>query len=289
MHGGGSTGGTGRSCPARPSLRYVADERLTQDEVAAVLRRAAELDGATAPVPEERLPVAAIEAAAAEVGLPPEAVRQAVAELRAGVLPGPEAAPADPRTVVEAAVVPLPVDEASAAVGRWLAAQTFHRHRGRDGIEVWRVREDWVAGMQRRLDWSASVRLKWVRQVVVRTVAVEGGTLVRMEATLAAGPEAAPGIGAVAMSVPGSAGFGLAAGLATTGAAPIVALAAGGAAVGAAGGWFAGRAVRRSSRARVADELAAALERLASGLEQRNAFDRLRSRARGARGPWMRA
>lgn len=267
----------------------VADDRLTQDEVAAVLRRAAELDGDPGPAADERVPVAAIEAAAAEVGLAPAAVRRAVAELRAGVLAEPPDAPADPARVIEAALVPLDGPTASAAVGRWLAAQTFHRHRGRDGVEVWRVREDWVAGLQRKLDWSASVRLKWVREVVVRTVAVEGGTLVRLEATPAGATEAAPGIGAVAMAVPGSAGFGFAAALASTGSAPVVALAAGGAAVGGVGGWLVGRSARNASRARVADELAAALDRLASGHDERNAFDRLRARARGARGPWMRA
>lgn len=267
----------------------MADERLTQDEVAVVLRRAAELDGEAARPGDERLPVAAVEAAASEVGLPTAAVRQAVAELRAGVLTGPIEAPVDPHVVVEAAVVPLDVEAASTAVGRWLAAQTFHRHRGRDGVEVWRVREDWMAGMQRRFDWSASVRLKWVRQVVVRVVAVEGGTLVRLEASLTTAPEAAPGIGAAVMVLPGSGAFGLAAAAASASPTAVAVLAAGGAAAGSTGGWLAGRSVRRSSRARIADELAAALDRLASGIDERNALDRLRDRARARRGPWMRA
>jgi hypothetical protein len=259
----------------------VAEDRLSQDEVAAVLRRAAELDDEVARPGDDRVPVAAIEAAAAEVGLAPAAVRQAVAELRAGALPiADEPAACDPHVVVEAAVVPLEPVAAAAAVGRWLSAQTFHRHRGRDGAEVWRLREDIVAGLQRKLDFSASVRLKWVRQVIVRTVAVEGGTLVRMEATLAPLPVSAPGIGAAAGAVPGTAAFALVAEVASASAAATAVVAAGGAGLGALGGWLAGRSMRQSSRARVADELAAALDRLGSGIEERNALDRLRARAR---------
>lgn len=264
----------------------MAEDRLSQDEVALVLRRAAELDGETATPTDERLPVAAIEAAAAEVGLAPAAVRQAVAELRAGVLAGPVDAPAAPHRVVEAAVVPLDVEAASAAVGRWLAAQTFQRHRGRDGVEVWRIREDWVAGLQRKLDWSASVRLTWVREVVLRVVAVEGGTLVRLEATLATAPQQAPAIGAAAGATSGLVVGG--AGVATFGG--TVALGLGAAAVGAGsvGGWWVGRSARRLSRHRVADELSAELDRLGSGVDERNALDRLRDRARRS-GPWSRA
>ena len=66
--------------------------RLTSDEVARVLHRAAELealDDATGPV--VAYDAAAVEEAAREVGLSPAAVRQAVAELRVGVLPTPPA------------------------------------------------------------------------------------------------------------------------------------------------------------------------------------------------------
>lgn len=265
----------------------MADDRLSQDEVAAVLRRAAQLDGEATTSMDELLPVAAVEAAAAEVGLAPAAVRQAVAELRAGVLAGPIEPSSDRHVVVEAAVVPLDVAAASDAVARWLSAQTFHRHRGRNGVEVWRVREDWVAGLQRHLDWSASVRLKSVREVVVRIVEVDGGALVRMEATLAFAPRRAPTIGTAA---------GVAGGLVTAGgtisvldgafASGLGALAIG---AGSAGGWWVGRSVRKVSRHRVADELAAQLDRIGSGHQERNALDRLRERARRTRGPWMRA
>lgn len=253
-----------------------------------MLRRAAQLDVATGPAPDDRMPVAAVEAAAAEVGLPPAAVRQAVAELRAGVLTEPTAAPADPECVVEAAVVPLDAEAAGAAMGRWLSAQTFQRHRGRDGVEVWRIREDWVAGVQRKFDWAASVRLRGVRQVVVRTVAVEGGTLVRLEAHPTGGAEVAPAIGAGVLAVPGSAGFGMVAAVAEVSPVATAITAAGGAAAGGVAGWILGRSVRRSSRARIADELGAAIDRLGSGADDQNVIDRLRARARRS-GPWLKA
>ena len=61
---------------------------LTDDDVALVLRRATQIDGAGAPNPADRTP-RALEAAAVEVGLSRNAVRQALAEMRAGTLHQP--------------------------------------------------------------------------------------------------------------------------------------------------------------------------------------------------------
>jgi hypothetical protein len=260
----------------------VGAERLTQEEVALVLRRAAELDVDLPGAVDDRLPVEAIEAAAAEVGLPAVAVRQAVAEFRAGLLTeGASPVPA-PATVVEAAVVPLEPAAALAVLGRWLSGQTFHCHRGRDGVEVWRVREDWVAGAMRTFDWSASVRLKEVREVVVRAIAVEGGTLVRLEATLGGATAAAPGIGLAVAALPGSTISVVAAG---SGAPAVAAVGAALAGLGATGGWLAGRAVRRNRSEHVADELAAELDRVISGRAlEKGPLDRLRALSRRHRG-----
>ncbi len=59
--------------------------------------------------------------------------------------------------------------------------------------------------------------------------------------------------------------------------------------VGAAGGWIAGRAMRRRSRDKLADELAAELDRIAAGLSSvRSPLDRLRARAAARRpGHWV--
>jgi hypothetical protein len=66
--------------------------RLTSDDVALVLHRAAEIEAAdTGAGDADGFDPAAIEEAAREAGLSPTAVRQAVAELRAGVLaPAPD-------------------------------------------------------------------------------------------------------------------------------------------------------------------------------------------------------
>lgn len=250
-----------------------------------MLRRAAELDDGLAGPVAEPLPVAAVEAVAADVGLPAEAVRQAVAELRAGLLTGEAPTAADRQAVVEAAVVPADPAAALDLVGRWLAAQTFHRHRGRDGVEVWRVREDWVAAMQRRFDWAASVRLKDVRQVVVRAIDVEGGTLVRLEATLSGATAAAPGLGAGAGGVVGS-GAGILAGAALAGGPVVAVVGAAAAGVSAIGGWRIGAGIRRSRAARIADELAAELDRVAAGDIEPGRLAAWRDRARRQRGTW---
>ena len=261
-------------------------EWLSPDEVALVLRRATELDVAIPGTdPEERLSIEAVEAAAAEVGVPAIAVRRAVAELRAGVLTSTATGgPPEPLAVVEASVVPVDEEAAMAEIGRWLSAQTFHRYRGRDGVEVWRPREDWLAAIQRRLDWSAAVRLRDVGEVVVRAVALEEGTLLRLEATLVGVAAAAPGIGAGTGAVVGTTA-GMAAGMSFAGGPPSVVVV--GALVGGAAalsGWSAGRSVRRGRRDRIADELAAELDRIVSGISERNALDRLRERARRSRG-----
>ncbi|MDP9388202.1 MAG: hypothetical protein M3Q48_09920, partial [Actinomycetota bacterium] len=61
--------------------------RLTADEAAAVLRRAVALDaGLVAPAGADMIEVGVLEQAATEAGVSPDAVRQAVAELRAGAL-----------------------------------------------------------------------------------------------------------------------------------------------------------------------------------------------------------
>jgi hypothetical protein len=257
-------------------------ERLSQEEVALVLRRAAELD-APAGVADELLPLEAVEAAAEEVGLPAVAVRQAVAELRAGLLPGHAEAPSvDPATVVEAAVVPLEPDVALDAAGRWLAAQTFERHRGRDGVQVWRPREDWVAAVHRRFDWSASVRLRDVRAVVLRAVAVEGGTLLRFEATLTGAAAVAPGVGAGAGAVAGG-GAGLVATEVALAVSSPWAMAAGAVlgGLGAFAGWRVGHGIRRNRAEHIADELGAELDRMAAGGSAADAAHRrLRARVR---------
>jgi hypothetical protein len=253
-------------------------DRLGPDEVALVLRRAADLDLAAGQGTDEGMPVAALEAAAVEVGLPVLAVRQAVAELRAGALTSEGTSPPQ-GVVIEAGIVPLPPSVALALVGRWLQGQAFERHRVRDGAETWRQREDVFAKIQRSVDWIGHVRLQDVREVTVRAVAVQDGTLVRFEASLEGSVVARPGIGAGLGAVVGSgAGMVTAAALSVgTPAGFILGTTVAGA--GAVGGWWTGRRSRDAHAAAVRDELSAHLDRVGHGdTANPGLLDRLRRR-----------
>ncbi|MGH9137095.1 MAG: hypothetical protein ACRD0G_08605, partial [Acidimicrobiales bacterium] len=152
-------------------------EELTQRELALVLRRAAQLEAA-ATTPElqtERLPVAAVEAAAAEAGLEPAAVRRAIAELRAGLLDEVESRPPSPDRLVVSRLVPGDQGAVSATIRRFLSGQLMHPVRDRGGVQVWRRRDDFLAGVRRLTDWGGSLKLEGLREVVVRTVPVESG------------------------------------------------------------------------------------------------------------------
>jgi hypothetical protein len=263
----------------------MGEDRLTDDEVARVLRRASELDlgVSTALATGDGLPVEAVEAAAAEVGLSAVAVRQAVAELRTGAL-DEQGTP-----IVCARVVPLSQAAALEAVGRFLARQAMARARDRGGEEVWRPREDWIAGMQRKLDWAKSIRLRSISEVVVRTVEVEGGTLVRLVAQPSGAVASAPGIGA---TTAGSVGAFVVGGLGLLNGDPELVFGAVGAAsgggLGAFGGWRVGRRIRDRQRWRVAEAIDGVLDELERGRSPggRNALDRLARRARRVRGGW---
>jgi hypothetical protein len=170
--------------------------RLTSDEVALVLRRAAELDTADEPAGGEGYDPAAIEDAAREVGLSPTAVRQAVAELRVGALvpttaPGPgrrvarRPLGASSRLVTHQRLVASPPDAVHAAVDRFMRTQMFElRRRGGDRA-VYRQRSDMVSHLRRRLDFAGAIKLDGLRSVdVVATPADDDRTLVRLEADL---------------------------------------------------------------------------------------------------------
>jgi len=238
----------------------MGEERLTDTEVARVLRRAAELEPADAAAPEG-LPVAAVEAAAAEVGLSPDAVRLAIAELRTGALD--EADLTSPAVVVCARVVPGGAATALEAVGRYLSRQALVRARDRGLEQVWRPRDDLLASLQRRLDFTASIRLKAVQEVVVRAVDVEGGALVRVVARLESATAAAPAIGAGVGSTVGAVAAGAAA--VVTGDAGWLVATAAAAPTGGTLGWRIGRGVRDGQRRTVAEAVDGMLDELELG------------------------
>lgn len=238
--------------------------RLSRDEVARVLRRAAELDAATERSPVDGYEPAAVEEAAREVGLSPTAVRQAVAELRAGVLPA-EGAPArrragTSRTVGEQRLVATPPEAALSRIDRFLRTQMLELRRRAGDRSVYRQRTDLVASLRRTLDFAGAIKLDGLRTVdVLVTPADDERTLVRIEAELATSRANAVAGGAAAGSAvavaTGLLGAVLAEPVLVVGALPAGAVVVGGGIRVAAGRW-------QRRRDDVAEVLAALLDRL---------------------------
>jgi hypothetical protein len=169
--------------------------RLTSDEVALVLRRAAEIEAAEdASAPALAYDPAAVEEAAREVGLSPTAVRQAVAELRAGVLPAATAGELRPRSrgralasrrVADQRLVDRPPAVALATVDRFLRTQMFELRRRSGDRSLYRHRADLIAGLRRRLDFAGVIKLEGLTMVDVVVTPADERTLVRVEAELA--------------------------------------------------------------------------------------------------------
>lgn len=156
---------------------HVTPDGLTQAELAAVLRRAAQLDAeGPLPVPSDRLDPAVVEAAAIEAGLSPASVRRAMAEVlhpdeslalyqERGLLPA--------RQLVFVREVPGAVDEVEEQVDRFLRRQLFERRRLFADGSKWAPRSGWGANIKRGLDPGGRLALKQVRSVEVTLSAVQ--------------------------------------------------------------------------------------------------------------------
>jgi len=168
--------------------------RLTSDEVALVLRRAAEIEALEDTTgPGVAYDPAAVEEAAREVGLSPAAVRQAVAELRVGVLPaatdgrrerGRSRALAS-RRVSDQRLVDRPPAQALATIDRFMRTQMLELRRRSGDRSLYRHRADLVAGLRRRLDFAGAIKLEGLTMVDVVVTPADERTLVRVEAELA--------------------------------------------------------------------------------------------------------
>ena len=168
--------------------------RLTSDEVALVLRRAAEIealqDDTAAGVAYDP---AAVEEAAREVGLSPAAVRQAVAELRVGVLPPATSERRRPRgrsralagrRVTDQRLIDRPPAAALATIDRFMRTQMFELRRRSGDRSLYRHRADLIAGLRRRLDFAGAIKLEGLTMVDVVVTPADERTLVRVEAEL---------------------------------------------------------------------------------------------------------
>lgn len=257
----------------------MAEGRLTEQEITLVLRRAAELEPDSGVAREmQGLPVSAVEAAAAEVGLSPSVIRQAVAELRAGALDDDD----DDYSVVCTRVVPAVGRDALDAIGRWLTDQLMVRARDRGTEQTWHPRRDWAAAARRAVDPAAALRMKRVDEVVVRAVETEAGVLVRVCVSLHGGIEAAPATTAGAGASLGAASAGIAQ-LLASGELTLLATtpvgAAGALALGFAG-WRAGSKRLARHQAEVSNAIEGMLDEIEHGRRPSTTMPRLETWAR---------
>jgi hypothetical protein len=160
----------------------MADERLSATEVQLVLRRAADLER-RAPA-DEALSPSEVTALAAEVGLSPDAVRQALAEVRAGAIaeartPGALERVLGPNTVVVERTVRGGAPEMQRRVERALRGQLLRKQRDFGARSIWEHAPGWLPALRRALDWSGTLSLGEARtlEVTVVEAGADGATV----------------------------------------------------------------------------------------------------------------
>lgn len=137
-------------------------DRLDEDQIALVIRRASELDGQSPPG-QPGLDLVLLEEAAVEAGLSRESVRRAVAELRAGALQ----VPADgarrtrlgPTVVTVSRCVPGPAPAVDDILRRFLRHEQFQLRRDFGASSTWVRRQDIPARVRVSLDKGVHRRL----------------------------------------------------------------------------------------------------------------------------------
>lgn len=137
-------------------------DRLDEDQIALVIRRASELDGQSAPG-RTGLDLELLEEAAVEAGLSRESVRRAVAELRAGALtpaePGGRRSRLGPTVVTVGRCVPGPVAAVDDILRRFLRHEQFQLRRDFGASSTWIRRQDVPARVRVSLDKGLHRRL----------------------------------------------------------------------------------------------------------------------------------
>ena len=137
-------------------------ERLDDEQIALVIRRASELDGQS-PAHPPGLDLELLEEAAVEAGLSRESGRRAVAELRAGALAIDAGAPSRRTslapTLTVSRCVPGPFDAVDDILRRFLAREQFHLRRDFGTSSTWTRRQDVGARVRIQYDKSIHRRL----------------------------------------------------------------------------------------------------------------------------------
>ena len=146
----------------------MTDERLlSEDEAALVFRRAAEIE-AQSPGDKAGFDVETLERIAAEAGLSPAAVRQAVAELQTGRLPatttpaGRGRLRAVPSAVTVERRMAVPAATVASRLETYLRSQTFRVCRRRGSLTIWEPGRGLAANLVRGIDVVDRVRLRRV-------------------------------------------------------------------------------------------------------------------------------
>lgn len=155
-------------------------DRVDEDQIALVLRRATELDGQSLVGPG--LDLVRLEEAAVEAGLSRESVRRAVAELRAGTLsmdsgPPPRRASLGPTSLTVSRCVPGPAGAVDGMMRRFLAKEQFHLRRDFGSASTWARRQD--VGARERVQYDKSIHRRLLlpdaEQVEMAVVEEPGG------------------------------------------------------------------------------------------------------------------
>ncbi|HET7720141.1 MAG TPA: hypothetical protein VFK43_09260 [Acidimicrobiales bacterium] len=138
-------------------------DRLDDEQIALVIRRASELDGQS-PAGQPGLDLALLEEAAVEAGLSRESVRRAVAELRAGALAVDSGVPSrrtalGPASLTVSRCVPGPLGDVDGILRRFLAKEQFHLRRDFGTSSTWTRRQDVGARVRVHYDRSIHRRL----------------------------------------------------------------------------------------------------------------------------------
>jgi hypothetical protein len=153
-------------------------DRLNSDEVALVLKRAADLEARTEGRPlDDGFDTAAVEEAAREVGLSPIAVRQALAELHTGELSTQRQrrAPRVNRSIVQLArLVPCPPGAVCEAADDFLHRQTFELRRRHGPTTIYRQRKDLSASLRRGINFQGAIKLEGVHALTMTVTPVGG-------------------------------------------------------------------------------------------------------------------
>ena len=232
-------------------------DEITSDQAAAVFRRAAELDLRRSAPKGRELDLAALEQAGLEAGLSRDAIRQAVAEVKAGTL--------EPKRqlVVVSRTLNIGESELEKAVAAFMRQQNCRLMRRLEDRVIWTPDRSFFGGVRRMTDFSRKIVLREVGEVTTCVVGIPGEpgrSHVRFEIDMARirrGWNALP----MALGAAGIAGASVAAALEPS---ALIAIVPG--ATAAVGGGFAGaRAGYRSSVRRNATAVERFLDLLERG------------------------